>query len=138
MVIISPMLSVAGFYQKPFQTVAEHATEIDVSDGEETIRGRVDVLVMDRQLWVAIVEAKGPQFSWMVGLPQILVYMASDTQARQHRFGLITNGTELVFVKLKTGSGEGGKYALSRIFSLHNPGNDLYDVVGVLKSVGKV
>ena len=67
-----------------------------------------------------------------MGLPQTLVYMASSAQRDQPKFGLITNGTEFVFVKLKS---DLEKYGLSKIFSLHNLGNDLYGVVGVLRSI---
>ncbi|NJM68475.1 MAG: restriction endonuclease subunit R [Acaryochloris sp. RU_4_1] len=132
MVVISPLLSVAGFYQHPFRPVAEQTIEIEVEAEDEVIRGRVDILVLNEQLWVTIVEAKGPQFSWHVGLPQALTYMISGEQPSQTRFGLISNGTDFIFVKLQK---ETGRYGLSQTYSLFNPGNDLYLVVSILKSV---
>ncbi|MGB3291519.1 MAG: restriction endonuclease subunit R [Phormidesmis sp.] len=132
LVIVSPLLSVAGFYQKPFCTVAEQPTKVAVEDEDEIIRGRIDVLVVNEQLWVAVIEAKGSHFSWSVGLPQTLTYMTSGRQ-RQERFGLITNGSNFMFVKLQ----ETGRYRFSKEFSLYNPGNDLYAVVSVLKSISQ-
>ncbi|MBE9076765.1 restriction endonuclease subunit R [Romeria aff. gracilis LEGE 07310] len=137
MVVVSPLLSVAGFYKSPFRPVAEKTIEIEIeateTDAEdEIVRGRIDILVLNEQLWVTTVEAKGPQFSWLVGLPQTLTYMASSDQPTPTRFGMITNGADFIFVKLRK---DMGQYGLSKPFSLFNPGNDLYEVVGVLRSV---
>lgn len=135
MVIVSPLLAVAGFYQKPFRSVAEQSVEVEALNNNEIVRGRIDVLAINGQVWVAAVEAKGSQFSWSVGLPQALVYMASSASANQPRFGLITNGTEFIFVKLQASL---DKYGLSKLFSLHNPGNDFYSVVGVLRAISRL
>lgn len=132
MVVVSPLLSVAGFYQRPFRPVAEQTIELEIEAEDEIVRGRIDILVLNEQLWVTTVEAKGPQFSWLVGLPQTLTYMASSDQPTPTRFGMITNGADFIFVKLRK---DMGQYGLSKPFSLFNPGNDLYEVVGVLRSV---
>lgn len=132
MVVVSPLLSVAGFYETPYLTFAEHTTEVELPASEEIIRGIIDVLVVDQRVWVAIVEAKKSQLSLSVGLPQTLAYMASDEQTDQPKFGLITNGTDLEFVKLDPKT---GLYALSRTYSLNNPGNDMYEVVSVLRTI---
>ncbi|MEO0825565.1 MAG: hypothetical protein AAFX95_08970 [Cyanobacteria bacterium J06639_16] len=132
MVIVSPLLSVAGFYGQPFRPIAEQTIEVAVADNEDIIRGRVDILVLNDQIWVTTVEAKGPQFSWHVGLPQALTYMVSGEQPNQTRFGLISNGTDFIFLKLQK---ETGQYGLSKTFSLFNPGNELYDVAGVLSAI---
>lgn len=134
MVVISPLLSVAGFYEQPFRPVAEQTVELEVEAEDEIVRGRVDILVLNEQLWVAIVEAKGPQFSWHVGLPQALTYMSSRDQTNPTRFGLVSNGTDFIFIKLQQ---ETGQYSLSKTFSLFNPGNDLYNVVSVLKAISR-
>lgn len=132
MVLVSPLLSAAGFYEKPYLTFAEHTTEVEITASEEIIRGRIDVLVVNQQVWVAIVEAKNSQLSLSVGLPQTLAYMSSDKQIDRAKFGLVTNGTDLEFVKLDLAA---GLYALSRTYSLNNPGNDLYEVVSVLQAI---
>ena len=132
MVIISPLLSVAGFYQRPFRPVAEEIIEIAVKTNDELVRGRIDILVLNEQIWVATIEAKGPQFSWHVGLPQALTYMVSSNQPSAIRFGLVTNGTDLVFVKLRRDTGQ---YGVSKTFSIFNPGNELHNVVAVLQAL---
>jgi hypothetical protein len=45
---------------------------------------------------------------------------------------MITNGGSFVFLKLVLGP-DTARYALSRIFEMRNPGNDLYPVLAVLK-----
>ncbi|MFQ3679250.1 MAG: restriction endonuclease subunit R, partial [Pseudanabaenaceae cyanobacterium] len=70
MVVISPLLSLAGFYDPPFYTTLEEPVEIESQDGTETVRGQIDVLVLRNPLvptpvWVAIVEAKSIQYDVM-------------------------------------------------------------------------
>ncbi|MEM6253419.1 MAG: restriction endonuclease subunit R [Cyanobacteria bacterium P01_D01_bin.156] len=132
LVIIAPLLSVAGFYEQPFRPIAEETVEIAVKADDELVRGRVDILVLNEQIWVTTIEAKGPQFSWHVGLPQALTYMVSGEQPSTIRFGLVTNGTDLIFVKLDKATGQ---YGLSKTFSIFNPGNELQNVVGILKAL---
>ncbi|MEM9163964.1 MAG: restriction endonuclease subunit R [Cyanobacteria bacterium P01_F01_bin.4] len=132
MVVLSPLLSVAGFYQQPFRPVAEKTIEIEVEADDDMIRGRIDILVLNDKLWVTVIESKGSQFSWNLALPQALIYMMSDTQSAQKRYGLVTNGSDLIFVKLQKDTAQ---YGLSKVFSIFNPGNDLYEVVGVLKAL---
>ena len=132
MIVISPLLLVAGFYQKPFLTFAERTTDIKITVSEEVIRGRIDVLVVNENIWITVVEAKNSQLSLDLGLPQTLAYMASSQQKAQPLFGLVTNGTHLEFVKLDL---ETGLYSLSKTYSLNNPGNDLYDVANVLSAI---
>ena len=134
MVVLSPLLSVAGFYQQPFRPIAEKTVEVEVEANEEVLRGRIDILGLNQQLWVIVVEAKSTQFSWHLGLPQALTYMMGGQQPSQVRFGLITNGTDLIFIKLQR---DRLQYGLSKIFSLFNPGNELYDVVGVLRALSQ-
>ena len=127
-----PLLSIAGFYERPFRPIAEETIEIVVKANDELVRGRVDILVLNEQIWVATIESKGPQFSWHVGLPQALTYMFSGSQPSPIHFGLVTNGTDLVFVKLHKDTGQ---YGLSKTFSIFNPGNELHSVVAVLKTL---
>lgn len=133
MVVISPLLYAAGFYAKPFRSVAEQPTEIEIETEQGVIRGRIDVLLLNDQLWVVTVEAKGPQLSWHTGLPQTLTYMLNKNQS-ELAFGLITNGSETIFIKLQRSTRQ---YGLSKLFSLFNPGNDLHAVVSVLKAISR-
>jgi hypothetical protein len=42
----SPLLELAGLYDPPFRLRAEAAIEVTVDDGEEVLRGRIDVLIL--------------------------------------------------------------------------------------------
>ncbi|HIE02939.1 MAG TPA: restriction endonuclease subunit R, partial [Thiotrichaceae bacterium] len=72
-------------------------------------------------------------FSIEAGLAQILAYMLANEHQEKPCFGMITTGGSFVFIKLV--KGESPQYALSRIFELRNPGNELYTVLGVLKKL---
>ncbi len=41
MVVLSPLLSVAGFYRRPFRPTAEKQVEIAVEEAGEIVRGRM-------------------------------------------------------------------------------------------------
>jgi hypothetical protein len=45
LLVASPLLELAGFYDPPFKMKAEAAIKIAIDDGEETLRGRIDVLM---------------------------------------------------------------------------------------------
>ncbi len=51
-------------------------------------------------------------------------------------FCMITTGGRFFFIKLV--KGESPQYALSKLFELRNPGNELYAVLGVLKQLEQV
>ncbi|MGB0564417.1 MAG: restriction endonuclease subunit R [Spirulinaceae cyanobacterium] len=135
LVVLSPLLSVAGFYQRPFRPVAEHHVELTLDAGEEKIRGRLDMLVLSDSLWVVAVESKNSHLSVRVALPQMLCYMLASPPAQADRFGLATNGDEFLLLKLV--KSEPPQYALSRPFSLLNPGNELYTVATILQRLGQ-
>jgi len=135
MVVLSPLLSLAGFYSYPFRPVAEKQVEIVVEDKEEIVRGKIDVLVLHQQLWVTTIEAKRKRFNVLEALPQTLFYIMGSPNTDKPTFGFLTNGTEFLFLKLIKQNTP--HYALSsQLFSLINRGNDLYSVVGVLKRLG--
>jgi hypothetical protein len=133
MVTLSPLLSLAGFYDPPFFTTLEESVEIVSQDGAETVRGQIDVLVLQNALWVVVVEAKSIQYDVMVALPQALTYMMANLLRRSPNslYGLITNGREFRFIKLNQES----TYTLSRVFSLSESENHLYEVLQILKSL---
>lgn len=59
--------------------------------------------------------------------------MLANPNQQQPSFGMITTGGSFVFIKLV--NNETPQYALSRVFELNNPGNELYTVLGVLKQL---
>lgn len=133
MVMLSPLLSLAGFYDPPFFTTLEESVEIVSQDRAETVRGQIDVLVLQNALWVVVIEAKSIQYDVMVALPQALTYMMASILRRSPDalYGLITNGREFRFIKLSQES----TYTLSKVFSLSESENHLYEVLQILKSL---
>ncbi len=131
--VLSPLLHLANLFLPPFHIRTE--TSVNVTDPDEgiTVEGMIDILVLEHNLWVLVIESKRAEFSVKVGLAQILAYMLADPAADKPCFGLITNGGSYVFLKLIRGNHPA--YGLSKVFDLLNPGNDLYDVLAVLKNI---
>ncbi|MBW4580150.1 MAG: hypothetical protein KME42_11320 [Tildeniella nuda ZEHNDER 1965/U140] len=73
-------------------------------------------------------------FSLTKALPQALSYLLSSPN--RPCFGLITNGSDFVFIKLD--QTEQPIYATSKVFSLLAPDNELVDVLRVLKHLEDV
>lgn len=134
LLLASPMLELAGFYDPPFKLRAEAAIEISVEDGEETLRGRIDALVLQQNLWVLVLEAKKTTISTRSALPQALAYMAANTNNERPTFGMMTNGDDVLFVKLLHQPTR--QYALSRAFSLYTLPEEWQSVLQILKRIG--
>jgi hypothetical protein len=134
--IVAPILFLADFYLPPFQIKAEASIEISEEDEGVTIRGSLDVLVLKEQLWLLVIESKQASFSLEVGLAQLLAYMMASPNPTQPSFGLLTNGGSFTFVKLV--KNQVYQYATSRFFELRNPGNELYDVLKILKRISQL
>jgi hypothetical protein len=136
MAVLAPLLNLAGFYLYPFHTKSEYSVKVSTIDGEIVVEGKIDVLVLKEQFWVMVIESKRASFSIEAGLAQILAYMLANKNQEKPCFGMITTGGSFVFIKLL--KGETPQYALSRVFELNNPGNDLYTVLGILKQLEQV
>jgi hypothetical protein len=135
MVVLAGLLDLAGFYQPPFRIKTETQTSISSPDQDEEgliIRGAIDVLVVLEKLWVLVIEAKMSNFSLTAALPQALSYMLASNQLIT--FGLIANGSDFIFLKLDWS--QEPHYATSRVFSLLTPGNELVEVLKILKHLG--
>ncbi len=131
MVVLSPLLALAGFYDPPFYITAEEEILVKEEVDGEIIRGKIDILVVQGSFWIGVVQAKREQADVMTSLPQTLSYMMANPKPSQPAFGLLINGREVVFVKLTQQNTP--KYALSNTFSLFNRGNDFYQVLQILK-----
>ncbi len=129
--VLAPLLSLAGLNRFPFIPSAEHEVEIAFEDGNEIIRGKIDMLVLHQHLWAIVVEAKRHQLNVTQALPQALTYMMASPNREYPIYGLVLNGTEFLFLKLVQQNAP--QYGISQLFSLLNPGNDLYKVLGILK-----
>ncbi|WP_404784844.1 type I restriction endonuclease [Altericista sp. CCNU0014] len=134
MVVLAPLLDLAGFYRKPFRVETETSTDIDMEDEGLVIRGRIDVLVLKDRLWLLVIESKRSDFAVTRALPQALAYMLSNPELSQPTFGMITNGNEFLFLKATRQTT--AEYANSRLFSLTNPNNELYEVLQILRRLG--
>ncbi|MGF1521727.1 MAG: restriction endonuclease subunit R [Leptolyngbyaceae cyanobacterium] len=133
MVVLSPLLDLAGFYEHPFRVDGETNIRVQAEDEGVIIQGRIDVLVIQENFWVTVIEAKNSDFSINKALPQALVYALDAPQPDKRAYGLVLNGSEFLFLKLVRNGVP--QYATSNLFSLLNQGNDLYSVLRVLKSL---
>ena len=132
MVVLSPILDMAGFYEPPIQVEGEASIQVSAEDEGEIIQGSIDVLVVQEMLWVTVIEAKNSEFSITKAIPQTLAYMLSNPRVHRPCFGLVVNGSEFLFLKLQITNGI-PKYATSNLFSMLNEGNDLDRVLQILK-----
>jgi predicted type IV restriction endonuclease len=134
MVVLAPLLDLAGFYHKPFRIETETSIDVDLEDEGLVIRGRIDVLVLKNRFWLLVIESKRSDFAVTRAIPQALSYMLGNPELAQPTFGMITNGNEFLF--LKATRQPKAEYANSRLFSLVNPDNELYGVLQILQRLG--
>ncbi len=135
MSVLGPLLFISGFYLPPFHVKSEQSVEITTEDEGTLITGSLDVLVLKDRLWILVVESKRVSISVEVGLPQILSYMLGSPPSEPTCFGIITNGSSFIFVKLVKGNPP--QYATSKLFGIRNPG-DLYTVFSIFKQLGQL
>ena len=135
--VLGPLLLIAGFYEPPFHIQAEKSVEISAEDEDGvTIRGRIDVLILKEQVWALVIEAKEAEFSIEAGVSQLLSYMLANPVTEKPSYGLIASGGSFIFVKLV--KGETNNYGFSKIYEIRNPGNDLYEVLQILKKIASL
>jgi hypothetical protein len=133
MVVLSPLLDLAGFYEPPLRVQGEANIQVSGEDEGVVIRGYIDVLAVQDTLWILGIEAKNSEFSLTKAMPQALAYMLSNLHSNQPTFGLVLNGSECLFLKLVPG--DVPEYATSNMFSMLNQSNDLYRVVQILREL---
>jgi hypothetical protein len=134
--VISPLFTLASLYDDPFFVTTEPEVELLLEDRDELLRGRIDTLIIQQQLWVLVVESKST-IAFSVALPQALTYMMGNPNPQRPVYGLITNGDEFQFIKLLIQ--DNPQYDLSNIFSLLLPHrNQLYDIMRVLKQIRQI
>ncbi|WP_373537953.1 type I restriction endonuclease [Microcoleus sp.] len=136
MVVLAPLLFVADFFLTPFHIECEKSVELIVEDEDIIVRGSIDVLLLLQSFWVVAIEAKRSQYSVEAGLPQLLFYMLNDPNSEQPTFGLLTNGSSFRFIKVT--KQDTTQYALSKLFDIQNPGNELYEVFRIFKRIAAV
>lgn len=132
LLLVSPLLTVAGLYDPPFRIKAEESVQITVADSEETLQGRIDVLVLRDRLWIIVLESKKTMLSVWSALPQILAYLMASPNSDLPNFGMLTNGDDIVFVKL-----ENKQYAMSQVFAPLVTQSELESVCRVLRKIAE-
>ena len=130
MAIVSPLLDLAGFFLPPFYVNTEEEIHITAQEDDLLVRGRIDILVFKDQFWVLVIESKRAEFSLKVGIPQALAYMLATPQPARPLYGMVTNGSNFVFLKLVRQNIP--RYARSHEFILEQR-NDLETVLQILK-----
>jgi len=136
LLLASPLLAVAGFYDPPFRVRAEESVQLTLDDGETVLQGRVDVLVLLNQFWVVVLESKKTALSVWTALPQTLAYLMTNPQIERPSFGMVTNGDEILFVKLV--QQEHRLYGVSRVFAPFASAQELRTALQILKQMGRV
>lgn len=137
LLLVSPLLYLAGFCDPPFKIRGEMTVEITAQENGNTIRGRIDALVLKEQIWLILVESKQTKFSFSVAIPQALAYMMGNLNSEKPTFGMVTNGDGFLFIKLVRQPKP--TYALSDDFSLFTQlRNELYDVLRIMKRLGEI
>ncbi|MEO1295550.1 MAG: restriction endonuclease subunit R [Cyanobacteria bacterium J06636_16] len=134
MVIVGPLLKMAGFYRPPFRVKAEKRVELATEDEGVIVRGLLDVLVMHDRFWTVLIEAKRVQYSLDAGIPQALFYMLGDPNPNKPIFGFITNGPDFQFLKLVRE--DRPQFSLSDRFYMDSSRDDLHQVLKILKKLG--
>jgi hypothetical protein len=136
LLLASPLLAIAGFYDPPFRVRAEESIQLILDDGEEVLQGRMDMLVLLNQFWVVVLESKKTALSAWATLPQTLACLMANPHPERPSFGMVTNGDDILFVKLV--QREQRYYSLSRVFAPFTSGQELYGALQVLKRIGQV
>ena len=135
LLLVSPVLGLAGFYDPPFKIKAESSVELVLDDGEEVLRGRIDVLILQSSFWVVVLESKKTTLSVLSALPQALAYMMANPHPYQPVFGIVTNGDEILFVKLTAAPTP--QYDISRVFAPFTSAKELFLILQILKRLGQ-
>jgi predicted type IV restriction endonuclease len=135
-IVVSRLLELAGFYDPPFRMKSEQSVTIETQTEQQTLRGRIDFLVLQDQFWQAVVESKETEFDIEVGIPQTLAYMMAAPVEQETLLGMVTNGNHFIFIKLHRGCLN--EYDFSNTYSMLSRSNQLYDVLQILKRIGQI
>ena len=138
MVVLAPLLRIAGFFRPPFKVTAEKKVKLMTEDEGLIVRGLIDLLVFCNQVWIVTIEAKRTAYSLKLAFPQVLTYMLSSPNTQPTVSGLVTNGSEFRFIQLHKGEklGEKPSYVMSDLLSIDR-GDDFYRVAQILKYLGQ-
>lgn len=134
LLVISPLLELAGFYDPPFRMRSEVPVTVESQVEGVTLRGRIDFLVIHQRFWRAIIESKDTTYDVSVAIPQTLAYMAGAVQNNLPLYGFVTNGSHFLFLKVQQ-QNEQIFYGLSDEFAVRSRPNSLYFVLSILRQL---
>ncbi len=135
LLVVSPLLELAGFLDSPYRIRSPYGITLEIEEPEETIRGFIDVLVVQEKLWIFVVESKRNSIPVVTAIPQLLAYMLTTPHRDKSVFGMATNGDEFIFIKLAIT--DKPQYDVSRTFSLFPRRHELAKVLQILKRLGE-
>jgi len=136
--VVAPLMRLAGFYKVPLAiTLEEDIAEIEITDEDISIKGRIDILTVKKSpakatFWILVIEAKNSEIAALTGLPQLLTYACKSLDHQPMVWGLATNGVTYQFVYLS--HGHTPIYRLLPDLSLFNSERSL-QLLQVLKAV---
>jgi hypothetical protein len=112
LVAIAPLLRLAGYSRSPIEyRVEEQIGSIYIEDRDTYIRGRFDIVAVNRRvqvdaqnlLWILVVESKNMGASEYVGIAQMLTYAYTSLARQEAVWGLVTNGANYQFFYIERG-----------------------------------
>ncbi len=112
LVAIAPLLRLAGYNRPPIEyRVEENIGSIYIEDRDTYIRGRFDIVAVNRKiavderhlLWILVVESKNMGASEYVGIAQMLTYAYTSLARQPAVWGLVTNGANYQFFHIERG-----------------------------------
>ncbi len=145
LVVVSPLLDLAGFYQPPFLIRTEVGTTLEVADEPDIspIQGKIDILVVQEALWILVIESKPARLDVTSGIPQALTALLSAPTSQPVLYGMVTNGREVLFVRLvreapwdKNRSQPSPQYSRSLTYRLLENAQEREQVLQGLKYLG--
>lgn len=113
LVVVAPLLRLAGFYHPPIQLrVEEDIERIYIEDDDRIIVGQFDIVAVSKHpprtnavdFWVLVIETKRSELNSFEGLPQLLTYASGSLEYQESVWGLTTNGMHYQFVYLQRGN----------------------------------
>lgn len=82
-----PYLTWRDFTSVHCRISTEKQVEIVSEDEGRIVKGKIDVLVLQEQLWILVIEAKKAEFSLEPGIPQALAYMLDNPHPEKPSLG---------------------------------------------------
>jgi len=90
LILLAPLLEALGLMDSPFQVRGEKYVRFEIEDGDTTLDGLIDALLINDRVWLIVIESKRYGFSVRQAIAQTLAYLVSAPTSPV--FALITTG----------------------------------------------